>query len=96
MDPEGLADAELRVGDEKEKGLNMSWGTECTGAFPSTLGSTNTEKEGSRSIGLNPKQKRGVVGVVEQHVQRVGLIQHRLGCGAVGAVCFSGAHRRRR
>ena len=62
VNPEGLADAELRVGDEKEKGLNKSWGTECTGGFPSmksAFGSTNTEKEGSRSIGLNPKPKRG-------------------------------------
>jgi hypothetical protein len=65
LNPEGLADAELRVGDENEKGLNRSWGTagvECTGPFPSiksAFGLTKTEKEGSRSIGLNPKPKAG-------------------------------------
>ena len=62
VNPEGLADAELRVGEEKENGLSRSWGwrVEWPGAFPlrkSAFGSTKTEKEGSRSIGLYGKPK---------------------------------------
>lgn len=42
------------------------------------------------------KVELGVVGVVEEHVERVGRIQRKVGCRVVGAVCFGGAHRRRR
>lgn len=37
-----------------------------------------------------------VMGIVKEHVERVGRIERKVGCSVVGAVCFSGAHRRRR